>query len=609
MNIEMMAVQHVRLAIAKTDYLVPHINDNDREPSWDGDVEVYRKAGDTHSKEDLVLKVPVQIKGHKTANLKKQSIAYSVELSDLRNYLNAGGTTFLVVYVDEDGENNKIYYCNLLPFELKRLVNKFGEQKTKQITLKALPKKKNEIADVFLFAAMHMKRQRPAIVCDPISMEDVLKTGQAKLTFAYSKTPDTSWNPIDYMFDHETYIYAQLPLGLELPVDHISHIDLAGVTIPRPVYVNEKKFYDSYEVIRSKDTTELHFGKSIKIVLNKTSKKQRLNFALAGTLSERIIDEDFLVSALDAGQCQIGDTVYPLRPAAPGEVKAFDLAEQKQHLAWSNAVKALLEKLGVTKELDCTHISKEDNAKLLMLAKAVLKGEYVKWDFGEEIFPEIEIANLTIKLCVFKHEENEGYYRVFGYADAPIGYAVKDDAGKDVDISYHIFLKRDAMLRCDNIDYRKVVRTTKAIPLTQESSSTTVWVLLELLHAYDQSNDTREDLLEAAMALADWLRTSDMYTPQDLLDLNFYQTIKRARALNAHEIQAVHSMIEARPIRKDIYVGAYLILGDYGSAQKHYEQMDEHEKDTFSLYPINRFWPPHEQNSVAQYAPILGWPK
>ena len=40
--------------------------------------------------------------------------------------------------------------------------------------------------------------------------------------------------------------------------------------------------------------------------------------------------------------------------------------------------------------------------------KAVLKGEYVKWDFGEEIFPEIEIANLTIKLCVFKHEENEG---------------------------------------------------------------------------------------------------------------------------------------------------------------------------------------------------------
>ena len=52
MNVEMMGVEFVRLAISKTDYLVQNINDNDREPSWDGNVEVYRKAGDIHSKED-----------------------------------------------------------------------------------------------------------------------------------------------------------------------------------------------------------------------------------------------------------------------------------------------------------------------------------------------------------------------------------------------------------------------------------------------------------------------------------------------------------------------------------------------------------------------------
>ena len=73
MNVEMMGVEFVKLAIAKTDYLVPHINDNDREPSWDGDVEVYRKAGNTHAKADLVMKVPVQVKGHVASNLKKQN--------------------------------------------------------------------------------------------------------------------------------------------------------------------------------------------------------------------------------------------------------------------------------------------------------------------------------------------------------------------------------------------------------------------------------------------------------------------------------------------------------------------------------------------------------
>ena len=133
MNVEMMGVNLVKLALSKTDYVVPHINDNDREPSWDGDVEVYRKGGDTHSKSELILKVPVQIKGHKENNVKKKKISYQIDLSDLRNYLNAGGTTFMVVYVSEDGEKSQIYYVSLLPFELKRLINKYGHQKSKRI--------------------------------------------------------------------------------------------------------------------------------------------------------------------------------------------------------------------------------------------------------------------------------------------------------------------------------------------------------------------------------------------------------------------------------------------------------------------------------------------
>ena len=262
MNIEIMGVDHVRLAINKTDYLVAHINGNDREPSWDGDVEVYRKSGNTHAKADLILKVPVQVKCRIESNLKKQSITYPVELSDLRNYLNAGGTTFLVVYVDEDGEKSQIYYNTLLPFELKRLVSKHGEQKTKNIELKALPKKKTDIADVFIFAARHMIKQRPAISCDPISMEDLIKMGRIpELTFSYTRVPNNDSDPFDYMFNHGTYIYAKLPWGLELPVEHVTHIDSVGTTIDMPVRANGRVFYSQYEVVQSKNTVEYHFGK------------------------------------------------------------------------------------------------------------------------------------------------------------------------------------------------------------------------------------------------------------------------------------------------------------------------------------------------------------
>lgn len=79
MNSEMLGLSYLQIALGKTDHLVAHINSNDKEPSWDGDVEVYRKAGHVHAKADLILKVPVQVKGHCKPNLKKKSIKYSIQ--------------------------------------------------------------------------------------------------------------------------------------------------------------------------------------------------------------------------------------------------------------------------------------------------------------------------------------------------------------------------------------------------------------------------------------------------------------------------------------------------------------------------------------------------
>ena len=131
----------------------------------------------------------------------------------MRNYLNIGGTTFLVVYVDEDDEKSQIYYNTLLPFELKKLVGRYGEQKTKNIELKALPKKKSEIADVFIFAANHMIRQRPAISCDPISMENLVKSGRVpELTFSYTLVPDNNADPLTDTFISTTMSASRIKL-------------------------------------------------------------------------------------------------------------------------------------------------------------------------------------------------------------------------------------------------------------------------------------------------------------------------------------------------------------------------------------------------------------
>lgn len=591
MNVEMMGVGFAKLAIAKTDYLVPHINDNDKEPSWDGDVEVYRKAGDTHAKSDLMLKVPVQIKGHKENNLRKQSIKYQIALSDLRNYLNAGGTTFMVVYVSEDGEKSQIYYVTLLPFELKRLINKYGHQDSKRIELKVLPKDKKEIADVFMFAATHIQRQRPAISCDPVSMEELIKTGQVtSFSFGYTRVPDEMEDPIDYLFDHDTYIYAKLPFGLELPVEHLTQIDTVFTTCAQAISVNGVQFFPEYTVEKRKDSFSVKLGKGIKFTTIPSEGKHGFTFTPAGTLSERIADEDFLIQAFEAGGFTVGETFCALNARQPDELASFKFEERKNRIRWFKNIKNLLDKLGVVGELDCEAIIDADHAMLEKLFRSVVCGQFVEWELNGDHFPEITIANLTIKLCAVQRDDNPNQCMLFSYLDNRVGYRVKYASGKISDISYHVLLKKDSMLSCCNIDFVELVKQVKSFPITDDGSGSLVWLLLEMLTAYDESGDTREDILNAAIEFATWLKDNDKFTPQDLLDINYCQAIARLQSLSENNIKTLHSIIESKPARKDVYVGTYLLLGDCASAQKHYDSMDDGERELFDSYPIGRFW-------------------
>lgn len=587
----MMGVSIVKIALSKTDYIVPHINDNDREPSWDGDVEVYRKAGDNHSKSDLILKVPVQIKGHKENNLKKKTIKYSIELSDLRNYLNAGGTTFMVVYIDEDGEKSQIYYETLLPYELKRLINKYGHQNSKRIELKALPKNKNEISDVFLFAATHMQRQRPAISSEPVSMEDLIKSGQVtSFSFGYTRVPGEKEDPIEYLFDHDTYIYAKLPWGLELPVEHLTRIEVASTRCSKPISVNGKQFYSEYEIDQRKDSFTVKLGKGIQTVTTYSSDKHNFTFTPTGTLSERIQDEDFLIQALESGGFMVGDIFCPLKATRPEELENFKLKERKKRVQWLKTIKILLDKLGVIDELDCESITDADHDILVKLHRSVMCGEFVEWNLNDDYFPEITVSNITIKLCVLQHEDNKNLCKLFPYLNNRIGYHLKYASGSVVDTSYHILLKKKSMLMCCNINFAELVKQVKSFPIIDEVSGSLVWLLLEMLSAYDESNDTRKDILNAAIELAAWLKDFDKFTPQDLLDINYCQSIARTQELSENNIKTLHSIIEANPNRKDIYVGTYLLLGDSASAKKHYDSMEIEEKKMFDNYPISRFW-------------------
>lgn len=593
MDIEMLGVNFIQIEIAKTDYLVAHINTNDKEPSWDGDIEVYRKASNIHAKKDLVLKVPIQVKGHKENNLKKKSISFPVEIADLSNYLNSGGTFFFVVYVHESGEKHQTYYAPLLPFELKKILAKHGHQKRKNITLHALPKDKIDISDLLLNFARDMKKQRPAITCDPVSLEDLVKDGAfPELSFGYSIVPREQKTPFDYMFNHGAYIYAKLPHGLELPVDHITSLESAQTTVDAPVCILGQQVYDSFDVVLKKDTIELLIGKSTKYIVHRSEDSQKLSFKLDGQLSDLIRDEDFLLNALAAGQFEVNGSVCSLRDIPPEELESFDLMQRQAHLAKLKGIKELLDCLKVHEELDVHTMSPKDVQRLEVLRSSILGKKTVPLTAPETGFGQIEVANLSILVCIIKKGNTSNLFDIHGINECPLDLTTEDSSGVLVPTSHYVLLKKQHFLSCCNIDYPSLLRQVKNVPFSSKYAEQTVALLLEMLKAYDENPSLNIELLPSALSLAEWMRETDSYTPKEILDLNYYQIIKRMRSFEKEERDFLLHLVEDGLSEEEYYVASYLLLDNQEAAHTHFSKMNPTTQENFCTLPIYHFWIP-----------------
>lgn len=129
MDIEVMATAAIKTSISMTEALTTYIAEKDKEPIWDGNIHVY-----SNSKKDLDHhkgRVPVQVKGKVVENINVDTFTYPIRTKDLKSYLAESGTIYFVVLIDQILGDTKIFYANLLPFEIIRLLEKAKNQDTK----------------------------------------------------------------------------------------------------------------------------------------------------------------------------------------------------------------------------------------------------------------------------------------------------------------------------------------------------------------------------------------------------------------------------------------------------------------------------------------------
>ena len=161
MHIEGVSVAAIQSHISCCWELRAFVKDGDKEPSWDGNIYVYKS--DECKNEDLIRRVPVQVKGKKkTIKKSTTSFNFSVKISDLTNYLNDGGVVCFVVAICDD-RSEQIFYKSLLPYDLKNILDNTNN-KTTTIKFSKLPYGDRSIRKIFLSFIDNHDRQDKKII-------------------------------------------------------------------------------------------------------------------------------------------------------------------------------------------------------------------------------------------------------------------------------------------------------------------------------------------------------------------------------------------------------------------------------------------------------------
>jgi len=335
--IETLAINEVRNRVVLSDYLDQFIADNDKEPSFDGFVYLYSQKG--KKKESLIGRIAVQVKGtHKKLRTKKASIfKHPVEIADLKNYLSEGGVVYFVVHISQDGQVRQIFYNDLLPIKIMKIIQYTQGQKSINLKFKPFPIETERVHALFVSFYDHKKMQAVLHDLEEIpSVDELQKKGSLREINLTVAGTGVYHNHIDAFLNEDVYVYAKI-IGTEAhyPVDLITDTVervISHETVNR-VSVGDVLFYEKYFAQNYTDRVILKFGQSITLTFphsapDSPKQKATINYTACPSLRARVNDLAFWLAFMEAKGFQLNGsfTPFPLDsiPSAESIQKAKD---------------------------------------------------------------------------------------------------------------------------------------------------------------------------------------------------------------------------------------------------------------------------------------------
>lgn len=587
-SIETLSVNAVRNSIVISDFLDQFISDNDKEPSWDGHIYIYKDK--SKRKDRLKGRLPIQVKGTENDDFSKEEISFPVSIVDLNNYLYDGGIIFFVVYIGHNGLTNQIYYAELPPIKLRVLLSEAKGQKSKRIRLKKFPTDANKKAMIFFNCLENCQKQSSFSDVKLLSLEELEKQDVLEgITVPVSSIDGL--DPKIALLTNEVYIYAKIkgssiPQPLEMIPQKLTTIEEKDALIT----VGEKLFYKKVTIYQDADSVKTVFGESFSITAQQNGGPVKINYKNSDKLRVLAIDLDFMLSCIAEGGFSYDGVSFPFDKKGI-DFSNFSVENQTVHLLYIKKMVQLLDLFGCRKDLSIKSLKDKDWKNINTLLTAFIDKKPVT-NLKDDLPPilSVDVENLKFVVYLQKVKDEKGTYRLFDFFKTDLALVYENSTGEKLPISQYAILHADDFIRVDNIRFDVLLPSFQKVKRHSETMTRANFFLLDLLEAYDKHSNP--EILKTAKAFSEWIMatTTEEEIPYDVRLLNTLQIEKRQRALNIEEVKELFRIIENPKTCEDILVGSYLLLDQQAAAHLHFEKLDKQLQEEFKKYPIYHFW-------------------
>ena len=595
--IEQTAVNAVEDRVNLTRFLSSYLDNNDKTPSWDGTIYIFKNSKRT--KDNLAGIIPVQIKGHENKDFSKDTIPYSIEIAHLRNYLNDGGAILFVVYVtpneDQSDFLKKIYYVELTPVRINAIIQECPVvQQNVTVHLKTAPSKPVDFASMVLNSYLNCKRQASFAGAKLSTVKELAEQGVLESIQVFASGYGEEYRSYQGFLKLDTPLYVRIK-GSAIPQPLKYQGEMIHKTISydveRDISSMGTLFYQKYRVVETLEESVIHIGYRITLTISKSQQGCRFNFKASHMLREFVSDAPFMIAFAQTRQFKIGDILLDFSQSDFDDT-SFKLEEHKADYQRLKRYVEMLDLQGCKEDLDVTTLSNEDWRNLERLTQATLDGKTVS-GLRDDLLPimAMNVGPLRFGVELTHVEGVQGEYRLHHVQDCKDIVWSAPDHSEAFPVPNCAIFKPDDYVTLSNIKHEQILPAIKTFPVNAHTYGIANQIMLNLIAASDKTDGTRKEiLLRTALGIADWLSSlPDDIWEKSISTLNRLQIIVRQRSLTEDERGVLYALALGLGIREDIRFAAFALLGKKEEAMKHFKALPVSSQEELKQYPIYRF--------------------